>query len=104
VDNSHLCELCQWAFEPKEVKPGVRILQKFKGYTVDVRLHEFRKVNSKPMQFIAFASPKGQKLLAQMHADALQQARNNLADLEKQLQSSWERNFSKGQKQEEVTR
>ena len=97
MDSIHLCELCQWAFEPQEVKPGVRMLQKFKGDTVDLRLHEFRKVNnSQPMQCIAFASPKGQKLLAQMHTDALQHARNNLDDLEKQLQRSWERNFSKG--------
>jgi len=104
VDNRHLCELCQWAFEPQEVKPGVRMLQKFNGYTVDLRLHEYRNVNSQPMQFIAFASPKGKKLLAQMHEEAMQHARQNLTDLEKRLHISWERNFSKGQKQEQGIR
>ncbi len=103
MDNLHLCELCLEAIEPKEVTPGVRMLQKFKGYTVDLRLHEFRNVNSQPMQFIAFASPKGQKLLAQMHVEAVQQARQQLADLEKRLQLSFEK-LLKRQKQEKVTR
>ena len=69
MEDIHLCELCLWEFEPKEVKPGVLMPQKFKGYTVDLRLQEFRNVNSQPMQFIAFTSPKGQRLLAQMHEE-----------------------------------
>ena len=106
MEDIHLCELCQLAYEPEEVVPGgIRKLKTFNGYTVDLRLQEFRKVPYDELpEFIAFTSTKGQKLLAQMHADALQQARNKLDDLEKQLQLSWERNFSKGQKQEEVTR
>jgi len=103
VDNIHLCELCQQAIEPKEVKPGVRVLQKFKGYTVDVRLQEFRNVNLNPMQFIAFTSPKGQRLLALMHQEVMQQAQTHLADLEKRLHRSFEK-FLKRVKQEEVTR
>ncbi len=103
MDNTHLCELCQWAFEPQEVKPGVRMLQKFNGYTVDLRLQEFRNVNSQPMQFIAFASPKGKKLLTQMHTEAVQQARNKLIDLEKRLHISYEKLLQR-HKQEEVTR
>jgi hypothetical protein len=102
VEDIHLCELCLREFEPKEVKPGVLMLQRFKGYTVDVRLQEFRNVNSQPMQFIAFTSPKGQRLLAQMHEEAMQHARTNLADLEKRLHSSFEK-FLKRLKQEEVT-
>jgi len=69
MEDMHLCELCRREFEPKEVQPGVHRLQRFKGYTVDVRLREFRNVNRKPMQFIAFASPKGKALLAQMHEE-----------------------------------
>ncbi len=103
MDNLYLCELCLEALEPKEVKPGVRMLPTFNGYTVDGRLHEFRNVNSQPMQFIAFASPKGKRLLAQMHGEAVQQARNKLADLEKRLQISFDK-FLKRRKQEEVTR
>jgi len=42
-------------------------LQVFKGYTVDYRLREFRKaIPDKCLEFIAFDSSKGKKLLAQM--------------------------------------
>ena len=103
MDDIHLCELCLWEFEPKEVQPAVLMLQKFKGYTVDLRLQEFRNVNSQPMQFIAFTSPKGKALLAQMHEKAMQQARQNLADLEKRLHRSFEK-FLKRRKQEQGPR
>ena len=64
-----LCELCQQAYEP-ENRNGVRKLKEFKGYTVDLRLQEFRKVQlGKLPEFIEFASPKGQELLAQMHEE-----------------------------------
>ena len=67
MDKVYICELCQQAYEPEEIK-GVRKLKEFKGYTVDLRLQQFRKLSyGKQPQFIEFASPKGKKLLAQMH-------------------------------------
>lgn len=63
----YICELCQRAYEPIE-KGDVTILKTFKDYTVDLRLQEFRKIEyGKELQFIGFASPKGKKLLAQIH-------------------------------------
>lgn len=42
----------------------VRELVVFKGYTVDERLGEFRKINFGEMpEFIPFDSPRGQELL-----------------------------------------
>jgi len=71
VDEVYICELCQRAFEPEEVVPGgIRKLKEFKGYTVDLRLQQFRKVPyDKLPEFIEFTSTKGQKLLAQMHEE-----------------------------------
>ena len=67
MDDVSICELCQRAYEP-EVINGVRKLKEFQGYTVDLRLQEFRKMEyGKQPQFIEFASPKGKTLLAQMH-------------------------------------
>ena len=67
MDDVSICELCQRAYEPEEIN-GVRKLKEFQGYTVDLRLQEFRKMEyGKQPQFIEFASPKGKKLLAQMH-------------------------------------
>ena len=105
MENIHLCELCREAYEPEEVVPGgIRKLKAFNGYTVDVRLQEFRKVPyGKLPEFIAFTSTKGQRLLAQMHEKAVQQARKNLDDLEKRLHSSFEK-FLKRRKHEEVIR
>ena len=105
MDNRHLCELCLEACEPEEVIPGgIRRLKTFKGYTVDLRLQQFRKMEPHELpEFIAFASTKGQQLLAQMHDEAVQQARNKLADLEKRIHISYEK-LLKRQKQEEVTR
>ncbi len=43
----------------------MRALPTFKGYTVDERLREFRKVEyGKHFEFISFSSEKGQKLLS----------------------------------------
>lgn len=51
----------------------VRELPKFKGYTVDERLKEFRKAEyGKTLEFIPFDSPKGQKLLEEMRAEIRQ--------------------------------
>ena len=42
----------------------VYILPTFKGYTVDIRLKQFRKVGpGLKIKFIEFDSPKGDKLL-----------------------------------------
>ena len=72
-DEVYICELCQRAYEPEEeelAEGGVRRLKTFKGYTVDLRLLEFRKaINRKRLEFIPFNSPKGRKLLAQMHEE-----------------------------------
>ena len=64
-----LCELCQRAYESEEVVPGgIRRLKTFKGYTVDLRLHQFRKMEPHELpEFIEFTSDEGQQLLAQMH-------------------------------------
>ena len=105
MEDIHLCELCQLAYEPEEVVPGgIRKLKTFNGYTVDLRLQEFRKVPyGKLPEFIAFTSTKGQTLLAQMHVEALQQARKHLDDLEKRLHRSFEK-FLKRLKQKQGTR
>jgi hypothetical protein len=40
------------------------VLPVFRGYTVDVRLREFRKISrTEPWEFIPFDSPKGRRLL-----------------------------------------
>ena len=100
-----MCELCQLAYEPEEVVPGgIRKLKTFNGYTVDLRLQEFRKVPYDDLpEFIEFTSTKGQKLLSEMHEQAMQQARTNLDDLEKRLHISFEK-FLKRLKQEQGTR
>jgi hypothetical protein len=71
VDEIYICELCRQAYEPTEIGAldGLKMLKKFKGYTVDLRLHQFRNINRNPMQFIEFTSPKGKKLLDQMHEE-----------------------------------
>jgi hypothetical protein len=72
VDEVYICELCLQAYEPEEVVPGgIRKLKEFKGYTVDLRLRQFRKVPyDKLPEFIDFDSPGGKRLLAQMHEAA----------------------------------
>jgi len=51
----------------------VKELPKFKGYTVDERLKEFRKVEyGKSIEFIPFDSPQGQELLEEMRAETMQ--------------------------------
>jgi hypothetical protein len=73
VDEVYICELCRLAYEPKEIN-GVRKLKEFKGYTVDLRVQQFRKIIygktfGERLEFIEFNSPKGKKLLAQMHRE-----------------------------------
>jgi hypothetical protein len=46
-------------------------LPTFKGYTVDMRLREFRKVTSgEKLEFIPFNSPEGKKLFAELKSFA----------------------------------
>lgn len=67
MEEVYMCEMCQRAYTPEEIN-GARKLKEFQGYTVDLRLQQFRKLeHGKLPQFIEFASSKGQKLLAQMH-------------------------------------
>ena len=48
-----------------------RKLPEFKGYTVDERLREFRKVvHGKSIEFVDFDSKKGMKLLKKMRKGA----------------------------------
>jgi len=45
-------------------KAMVKVLPVFNGYTVDVRLRQFRKANLETgMEFIDFSSPEGDDLL-----------------------------------------
>ena len=67
-----MCELCQRVYAPEAVH-GVRQLKVFSGYTVDIRLQEFRKsVAGKGLLFVPFTSSKGQRLLTQMHEAVMQ--------------------------------
>ena len=76
MEDVHVCELCQRAYEPEEIN-GVRKLKTFQLYTVDLRLKEFRKVRvanyrngvyeDRYIEYVPFDSPKGKKLLDQMH-------------------------------------
>ena len=69
MDEVYICEFCQRAYEPEEIN-SVRKLKEFRGYTVDLRLRQFRKIPyGKQPQFIEFATPEGKKLLAQMHEE-----------------------------------
>lgn len=73
MEEVYICELCQRAFEPEEIN-GVRKLKEFKGYIVDLRVQQFRKIIygktfGERLEFIGFASPKGKKLLSQMHKE-----------------------------------
>jgi hypothetical protein len=46
---------------------GVTILPTFKGYTVDVRLREFRRaIPDVTLEFIPFESPEGKILLKEL--------------------------------------
>lgn len=53
----------------QELDGGVKVLAVYKGYTVDYRLKQFRKVKGGDhgmIEFVDFASEKGDKLLSQM--------------------------------------
>jgi hypothetical protein len=67
---------CRQALAParirKEVKyMSVTILPTFKGYTVDMRLKEFRRaIPDVALDFIPFDSPEGRKLLEELKSFA----------------------------------
>jgi hypothetical protein len=64
--------MCQRVYAPERVH-GVRKLREFRGYTVDIRLQEFRKiVEGRGLVFVPFTSSKGQQLLKQMHQEVMQ--------------------------------
>jgi hypothetical protein len=50
---------------------GVTVLPTFKGYTVDMRLKEFRRaIPDVTLEFIPFNSPEGKKLLEELKSFA----------------------------------
>ena len=50
---------------------SVTILPTFKGFTVDMRLKEFRRaIPDVTLEFIPFNSPKGEKLLEELKSFA----------------------------------
>lgn len=71
MNKVYLCELCIKEYSPEEIK-GVRVLKVFEGYTIDLRLQQFRKIEmDKLPEFIEFESEKGQELLSKMHSEVL---------------------------------
>ncbi len=69
LDEVVVCESCQQAYGPEEIN-GVRKLKTFKGYTVDLRLREFREMKyGKLPQFIPFDSLEGRALHSLMHEE-----------------------------------
>ncbi len=65
--------VCEKVFGAREVIPGgIRVLQTFKGYTVDFRLREFRIFPTKgPPEFIDFRSNEGATLVDEMFDEAI---------------------------------
>jgi hypothetical protein len=52
---------------------AVKILPTFKGFTVDLRLQEFRTARPGPtLEIIHFLSPKGEKLFAELEKFAVE--------------------------------
>ena len=67
MSERELCKACVKAYEPEEIN-GVKLLKEFNGYTIDVRLKQFRKFPMDDLpEFIEFDSTKGQALLNEMH-------------------------------------
>lgn len=65
--NIRNCSKCLKEYSPEQVN-GVRVLKTFQGYTIDIRLQQFRKVPLDDLpEFIEFDSKEGQVLLEQMH-------------------------------------
>ena len=67
MNNIQLCKKCRTAYSPIAIN-GVGVLQNLKGYTIDIRLQQFRKIPFDGLpEFIAFDSKEGMELLEQMH-------------------------------------
>ena len=67
MNEIYICDLCLKAYEPEEID-GVKKLRIFNGYTIELRLRQFRKANiGEELEFIEFDSKKGQNLLQKMH-------------------------------------
>lgn len=65
------CWMCEAVYGTKQID-GVGVLQTFKGYTVDFRLKQFRKVPLDALpEFIDFDSPEGEKVCREMHEEAV---------------------------------
>jgi hypothetical protein len=67
--------ICETVYGAQELTPGgVRVLQTFKGYTVDFRLRQFRAIPANghgPPQFIDFRSNEGADLVDDMFDAAI---------------------------------
>lgn len=62
-----LCKECTEAYSPEEID-GIRRLKVFEGFTIDLRLLQFRKANiGEELVFIEFDSKEGIALLKKMH-------------------------------------
>ncbi len=62
----------------------IRILPKFKGYTVDMRLQEFRKISLNQLpEFIPFTSDKGARLLY-----GFRQTKEGIKEIQRYLNSN----------------
>jgi hypothetical protein len=68
---------CRKALAPARIRKevseimSVTILPTFKGYTVDLRLREFRRaIPHVTLDFIPFTSPEGEKLLEELKSFA----------------------------------
>ena len=84
-----ICVPCQVIFGAKEIEPGLRKLGTFKGYTVDFRLKQFRKIpHTKLPEFIDFTSAEGEELVAQMHEAAIKLTNKLMRRLRKKLRRS----------------
>lgn len=67
MNDVNICDVCLQAYEPEEID-GIRRLKVFNGYTIDLRLKQFRKANlGEELEFIEFDSKEGQDLLQKMH-------------------------------------
>ena len=48
-----------------DCQSSMKALPVFRGYTVDARLRQFRKVSPEDIEFLDFSSPEGDKLLGE---------------------------------------
>lgn len=73
-------------FGPTKNMSGPNRLREYKGYTVDFRVQEFRKIPlDGPHEFIDFDSPEGQEILWQMHEEAIKRANRTVNNFRKSL-------------------